>query len=187
MKKVAILVINLFFALSCYAKDFHFVYVRIDDSMNIEMVKDQIRILKNEFQNEDFVLYYSNYQMSMNATNYSEKELFGLINEQMSSSAITLFDEINKIGELFDRYLNVEFDENERLISTKYSQIIFNCIVGDNFVEDKYQDEVFARSILINSLNDFNLQINFYPCGAKYFDVKFSNQYNINNINIRVI
>ncbi|MDR1372929.1 MAG: hypothetical protein LBJ17_07445 [Dysgonamonadaceae bacterium] len=187
-KKIFLTIGILLVSLTISAKDFHFVYLRIDDSMDIELVKERIRDLTSEFENKDFVLYYSNHKATMDAENFSEKELLGLINEQMSSSAITLSNEVADIAEVLEKYLQAEFDENNRLVSPKYSQITLNCIVGDNFVENKYQDEVFARSIVVNSLSDFPLQINFYCCGARYSDVKFSNQYKLSKeINIKSI
>ena len=176
---------GMFISGSSFAQNFHFVYLRLDNSMNIDLVKEQITKLKSEFQDGNFVLFYSNEKTAMDAKNWNEKKLFGLIGEQMASNAITIPNEIDTISDYLENYLQLGFKESEngekRLYSKKYSSMSFDFLVGNDFVKKyKYQDEILAQTIIINSLSDFNFRINFYPCGADYSDIKFDSQYSIN-------
>lgn len=186
MKKETILVALFLFPLFGFARNFHFVYLRVDESMEISEVKKQISSLKDLIQGDDFVLYYSNSKKVMEADSYDEKELFGLVGEQMTSYDITIPDEIEIISGLFEKYLQAEFDESHRLVSPLYNQITLDFITGKDFLAKGYQDEILARGILVNNLLDFDMQINFYPAGADYSFVEFDPLYKIKHkINVK--
>lgn len=188
-KKLFIIVVAVFLSLSCFTKDFHFVYIRLDNSMDKDIFKEQIVKLKTTFTNSDFVLFYSNAEIVMDVQTWNQQELFGLISNQSSSVAVSVFDELENISVLLEKYLQMEIIEDDfgmKQIKSKfdYESISFDCFIGEEFFDNDKQNSLFARMLFANSLNqqNYNVDIFYYPCGANYTDeiVKFNSQYSIN-------
>jgi hypothetical protein len=136
---------------------------------------DKISDLKRNFESDDsYVVYYSNAQITMDRENWNEVELFGFITEQMSYPAISIPDELDLISETLERYMQLEFDsddENLQIISGNgFSSVIFDCLVGKEFISLKNTNGLLARTFVANSLNRsrFETVLNYHPCGSDY-------------------
>lgn len=185
MKRLVLLAVFWLSASAGFARDWHFVYLRIDNAMEAGSVKRQIERFALIFRQGDFVLYYSNAKRVMDAQTYDEQELFGLVSEQMSSYDITLYQELDMISGLLEKYFEPELDENHQVYSRRYDRLVFDFIVGKDFLDKDYPNDILARSILINSLMEADMQINFYPCGSDYQRVELNSLYLIKHqINI---
>jgi len=175
MKNTILICIALLNSLAVSAKDFHFVYIRFDNSMIKNGLIGQIDELKSSFGSEDdFVVYYSNAQIRMDKNLWDAEELFSLITEQMSYPAISIPDEVDLISESLEKKMKLEFDgndSNKRIVSGNgFSSLHFHYLVGKEFVASKNTDGLLARVFIINSLNlsDFSIKINYHPCGSYY-------------------
>ena len=168
-----------------FARDGYFIYLRIDNSMETGLIKRQIERFAPIFRQGDFVLYYSNAKQAMDAQTYDEQELFGLVSEQMSSHDITLYQELDTISALLEKYFELELDGNHQVYSRRYNRLVFDFIVGKDFLDKDYPNDLLARGILINGLNEIDMRINFYPCGSDYQKVELNPLYQIKHqINI---
>jgi len=167
--------ISVLFSVTSFAKDLHFVYVRLDiNSMDIDTLKAQIEKLVDSFSDSDFIVYYSNENTTMDKRSWNKNKLFVLINSQNSSIPIDIPDEIESIS------LPLEI----RLQEESYTDIHFDCFVGREFFEKEHQNDVLARMLIVNSLlqSKYNITLKYYPCGASYSQakIKFNPEYNIN-------
>lgn len=186
MKRLVLLAVFLLFAGLGFARDWHFVYLRVDKSMKPDSVKRQIEQFAPVFRQGDFVLYYSNTKREMDAQTYDEQELFGWVSEQGASYEITPYQELDTISVLLEKYFEPELDENHRVYSRRYNRLVFDFIVGKDFLDNNYLNEILARGILINGLNDVDMQINFFPFGSDYQKVELDSLYQIRHqINIK--
>ena len=160
-------------SVTSFAKDLHFIYVRLDNSMNTEILKTQIEKLKSNFNSSDFILYYSNENITMNKQSWDSNKLFGQISSQNSSIAISIPDELESISVPLENYLQEEY----------YSAIFFYCFVGNEFFDNNFQDMLLARMLIVNSLiqSKYSISLQYYPCGANYKQekIKFNPEYNI--------
>lgn len=185
MKRLVFLTVFLLSVSLVFARDGHFIYLRIDNSMEAGLVKRQIERFAPIFRQGDFVLYYSNAKRVMDAQTYDEQELFGLVSEQMSSYDITLYQELDMISVLLEKYFELELDGNHQVYSRQYNRLVFDFIVGKDFLDKDYPNDILARGILINSLDEIDMQFNFYPCGSDYQKVELNPLYQIKHqINI---
>ena len=174
MKQLIVLFISILFSATSFAKDLHFIYIRLDFSMDTEKLKAQIEKLKNSFTSDDFILYYSNENTTMDQQSWDRNKLFGQISSQNSSIAISIPDEIESISVPLEKQLQEE----------SYSTVYFNCFVGNEFFDKKFQDSLLARMFIVNSLerSKYNVFLQYYPSGATYNNekIKFNPEYNIN-------
>ena len=174
MKQFIILLISVLFSATSFAKDLHFIYVRLDSSMDTEKLKTQIEKLKNSFSGSDFIMYYSNENTTMDKQSWDRNKLFGLISSQNSSIAISIPDELESISVPLENHLQEE----------SYTAIHFRCFVGSEFFDKKFHDMLLARMLIVNSLlqSVYSVSIQYYPCGASYNQekIKFNPEYNIN-------
>ncbi len=183
-------------SLSLFARDFQFVYIRFDNSMSKSQLLQTITNLKNTFSDsEEFIIYYSNAQIIMDARSWNEADLYGIIMEQMSYSAISIPDETEKISELLEKYLKLNFEGqgiNKKVLSQEnFSTIKFNLLVGSEFVFSKNPNGLLARVFITNSLNKSNIDLNlcYYPCGSVYTenDLQFNSLYQLNNVKLQIV
>jgi len=174
MKQLIILLISVLFAVASYANSLHFVYVRLDNSMNTETLKKQIEKLKNSFSDSDFIVYYSNESTAMDKQSWDRNKLFGQINSQNSSLAVSIPDELENISVHLENYLH----------SASYNDVTFHFFVGNEFFNNSHQDMLLARLLIVNSLTQpkYSVTLQYYPCGATYNQekMKFNPEYNIN-------
>jgi hypothetical protein len=188
MKHTILICIALLSSLAVSAKDFHFVYIRYDNSMIKSELIEQIKGMKSSFSSGDYVVYYSNAQTVMDSKSWNEDELFGLITEQMSYPAISIPDEVELISESLEKYMELDFedeDTNKRIFSANnYSAVFFDCLVGKEFVASKNPNGLLARTFIVNSLNksNFDVKLKYYPCGSNYGenDLQFNLLYQLN-------
>jgi len=142
--------------------------------MNIEILKAQIQKLKNSFSDNDFIMYYSNENTTMDKQSWDRNSLFGQINSQNSSIAISIPDELESISVPLEDHLQKE----------SYSAVYFHCFVGNEFFDNNFQDMLLARMLIVNSLtqSEYSVFLQYYPCGATYNGnkTKFNPEYNIN-------
>ena len=134
--------------------------------------------------NDYFGLYYSNSRVIMDAENWDQSELFGLISEQMSSVYETTED-ATIISENLEKHIPFQFNNDKKLSSQKCDSLFFDFLVGNTFIENHYQEDVLARSIIISSLKDFDLQVTFYPCGADYSSLKANPLYDADSSSLK--
>jgi len=174
MKQLVILLISVLLSTGSFAKDLHFIYVRLDNSMDAEKLKTQVEKLKNSFSDNDFILYYSNESTTMDKRSWDRDQLFGLISGQNSSIAISIPDELECISVPLEKQLQEE----------SYSAVEFDCFVGDEFFDNDFQNMLLARMLIVNGLmqSKYSVSIQYYPCGATYSQekTKFNPEYNIN-------
>ena len=174
MKQLSILLLSVLFSSTSFAKDLHFIYVRLDNSMDTEILKTQIEKLINGFSDSDFVVYYSNEKTTMDNQSWDKDKLFGLISSQNSSIAISIPDELENISAPLEKHLQRE----------SYSFVYFDCFVGNEFFDNDFQDMLLARMLIVNSLiqSKYSVLLQYYPCGATYNQekMKFNPEYNIN-------
>lgn len=159
--------------------------------MDKDLLKEEILQLKNSFEGKsDYALFYSNAKEIMDMQSWNQQNLFGLISNQSSSVAFSVFEELDAISVMIEKYLQMEISEDDngyKMISSKleYESISFDCFVGDNFFDNNQQNTLIARMLFANSLNqqNFNVDVFYYPCGALYSDetIKFDSKYSINN------
>ena len=193
MKQILLLISICMFTLSSAlsAKEFHFAYIRIDPTMEKSKLMEQVKIWKDSRLSSDLVLFYSNStnnpKMTMDAKNWSEQELFGLISTHMSSVAITVIDEFDALSVLLEKYLKLEIIEDDfgfrRVVSAfDFDAISFYFFVGSDFLGNDYQNLLLAKLLLANSLDNFSVNVCYYPCGANYNDetIKFKTEYGLN-------
>ena len=170
------MLISVLFSVGGFAQDLHFIYVRFDFLMDTDTLKAQIEKLKNSLDNSDFIMYYSNENTTMDRDSWDRDMLFGQINSQNSSIAILISDELESISVPLEQHLQ------EKLYSTLY----FHCFVDNGFFDSKYQDELLAQMLIVNSLLQpkYSVSIQYYPCGASYNQekIRFNPEYNINLI-----
>ena len=105
MKQLILLLLSVLFSTTSFASDLHFIYIRLDNSMDIEKLKTQIEKLKNSFSGDDFIVYYSNDNITMDKKSWDKNKLFGQINSQNSSIAISIPDELESISIPLEKYL----------------------------------------------------------------------------------
>ena len=174
MKQLIMLLISVLFSATSFAEDLHFIYVRLDNSMNTETLKTQIEKLKNSFSGSDFIVYYSNENTTMDKQSWDGNKLFGQISSQNSSIAISIPDELENISVPLEKQLQKE----------SYSAVYFDCFVGSEFFDNDFQDMLLARMLIVNSLmqSKYSVSLQYYPCGATYTQekIKFNPEYNIN-------
>jgi hypothetical protein len=141
--------------------------------MDTEILEAQIKKLKTGFANSDFVLYYSNESTTMDKQSWDSNKLFGLINRQNSSIAISIPDEIENISLPLEKQLQAE----------SYNTVYFDCFVGSNFFDSDFQNTLLARLLIVNSLvqSEYKVLLRYFPCGATYTaqKTKFNPEYNI--------
>jgi hypothetical protein len=196
MRSLLMILMGVCLSLSLFARDFQFVYIRFDNSMSKSQLLQTITNLKNTFSDsEEFIIYYSNAQIIMDARSWNEADLYGIIMEQMSYSAISIPDETEKISELLEKYLKLNFEGqgiNKKVLSQEnFSTIKFNLLVGSEFVFSKNPNGLLARVFITNSLNKSNIDLNlcYYPCGSVYTenDLQFNSLYQLNNVKLQIV
>ena len=174
MKQLIIFLMSVLFSTTAFARDLHFIYVRLDNSMDTEKLKAQIEKLVTGFSDSDFIVYYSNENTTMNEQSWDRNKLFGLISSQNSSIAISIPDELESISVPLEKHLQDE----------TYSALHFDCFVGNDFFENNFQDMLLARMLIVNSLmqSKYRVALQYYPSGATYNreKIKFNPEYNIN-------
>ena len=175
MKKFIIILVSVLFSATSFAKDLHFIYIRLDNrSMNTEKLKAQIEKLKNGFSGSDFIVYYSNENTTMDKQSWDKNILFGQISNQTSSIAISIPDEVESISVPLENHLREK----------SYSAVYFECFVGNDFFDNNFQNVLFARMLIVNSLlqSKYSVSFRYYPCGAtcNQEKIKFNPEYNIN-------
>jgi hypothetical protein len=142
--------------------------------MDTEKLKAQIEKLKASFSDSDFIVYYSNENTTMDKQSWDRNKLFGLINSQNTSIAISIPDELESISVPLEIVLQEE----------SYSAVYFDCFVGNEFFDKNFQDTLLARMLIVNSLlqSKYSVSLLYYPCGATYKQekIKFNPEYNIN-------
>lgn len=181
MKKIYSIVLFVIF-LSCFSvkgQDFHLIYLRQDISMDNDSIVATLSQLADQYPNR--VLYFSNDGIIMDAKTWKEKDLRSAIFTRGSLQPMSTSVELNLLSSLLEKYLRLEFVGNQ-IVTKKYKKVIFDFIVGDDFVENGYQDFLIAKLLYYNSLNLGNIpiDINYYRCGATYQKVTISSQYTIN-------
>ena len=173
MKQFLIILISVFFSTTSFANDLHFIYVRLDNSMDSEKLKAQIEKRINSFSGSDFIVYYSNENTTMDNQSWDRNKLFGQISSQNSSISISIPDELESISVPLEQQLQAE----------SYSAVCFHCFVGSEFFDNNYQNMLIARMLIVNSLiqSAYSVSIQYYPSGATYNQEKttFSPEYNI--------
>jgi len=174
MKQVIIFLISVLFSVNSFAGDLHFIYIRLDHSMDTEILKTQIEKVNAGFSGSDFIVYYSNGNTTMNNQSWDKNKLFGLISSQNSSIAISIPDELENISVPLEKQLQDE----------SYNAIYFDCFVGSEFFDNDFQNTLLARMLIINSLvqSKYSISLQYYPCGATYNQdkIKFNPEYNMN-------
>ena len=174
MKQLLILLISVLVSTTSFAKDLHFIYIRLDNSMDTEKLKAQIEKLKDGFSDGDFIVYYSNENTTMDKQSWDRNKLFEQISSQNSSIAISLPDELENISVPLEKLLQRE----------SYSAVYFECFVGSEFFDNNFQDTLLARMLIVNSLiqSEYPVSLRYYPGGAAYNreKIKFNPEYNIN-------
>ena len=174
MKQFIILLVSVLVSTTSFAKDLHFIYVRLDNSMDTEKLKAQIEKLKTGFSDGDFILYYSNENTTMDKQSWDRNKLFEQISGQNSFIAISIPDELENISVPLEKLLQRE----------SYSAVYFECFVGSEFFDNNFQDTLLARMLIVNSLteSEYNVSLRYYPSGATYNreKIKFNPEYNIN-------
>jgi hypothetical protein len=142
--------------------------------MDAEILKTQIEKLKTSFTKSDFVLYYSNENTTMDKQSWNKNKLFGLIDSQNSSVAISIPDELE----------NISLSLEQQLQDESYSAIYFDCFVGSSFFDNNFQNMLLARMLIVNSLlqSEYKVLLRYFSCGAAYNaqKTKFNSEYNIN-------
>ena len=136
MKRLIILLISVLVSATSFAKDLHFIYIRLDNSMDTEKLKTQIEKLKNKF-NGNFIVYYSNENTTMDQQSWDRNKLFGQISSQNSSIAISIPDEIESISIPLEKQLQEE----------SFSSVCFYCFVGNEFFDKNFQNILLARML----------------------------------------
>lgn len=179
--------LSLFGAIS--AKDLHFAYIRIDNSMDNDLIKEQLNKWEERYSNDDFVVYYSNSGKTMNASNWNKNELFQLISNQSSSISISIIDELETLSQLLEKHLKMDISEDKNgfrhITSTSnYESISFDNFVGESYFSNDYHNILLSKLIIVNSLNqtNFSVDVFYYPCGADYEEktIQFNSAYSIN-------
>ena len=176
MRQLIIILVSVLFSATSFAKDLHFIYVRLDHSMDTGKLKAQIEKLITNSSGGDFILYYSNENTTMDKHSWDKNTLFGQISSQNSTIAISIPDELESISAPLETQLQ----------EASYSAIYFDCFVGADFFEKKFQDMLLARMLIVNSLlnSKYSVSLQYFPCGATYNQekIKFNPEYNINVI-----
>jgi len=142
--------------------------------MDTEILKAQIEKLIAGLSDNDFVVFYSNENTTMDKQSWDQDKLFGLISSQNSYRAISIPDELENISVPLEKHLQRE----------SYSSVYFDCFVGNVFIDNDFQNTLLARMLIVNSLiqSKYNILLQYYPCGATYNQdkIKFNPEYNIN-------
>jgi hypothetical protein len=127
------------------------------------------------------LLYFSNEHFSMDANNWDDKEIRGAVFTQGTIQPLSTIEELNQLSTLLERHLQLEFVD-KHIVTKKYNKVVIDCIVGNDFIDNNYQDFLLARLLYYNSLNldDIPIEINFYRCGATYQNVPVGHQYTTN-------
>ena len=173
MKQLVLFFVSVLFSVTSFAKDLHFIYIRLDNSMDTEKLKTQIEKLKTGLSGGDFIVYYSNENTTMDKQSWDKNQLFRQISSQNSSIAISIPDELE----------NISVPLEEQLQKESYSTIVFDCFVGNEFFDNNFQNTLIARMLIVNGLlkSKYNVSLLYYPCGATYNQekIKFNPEYNI--------
>lgn len=199
MKKALILIIFVVHFVGCvYSKDFHFIYIVVDKTMQYELINDKLSKLIYEIDNEgeDFVLLYSNAYPKLVVDKVSEIESIKLqIANIATYTAIDPSDELSKFVSIFQdkEICKVEKDTTDNQLSIKplgmYHSIVFDVFVGDSFFKQGFHNSLLAKFLFASDLHlkDFNVDIIYYNSSSILLDltkVKFNELYNYNNIKI---
>lgn len=199
MKKSLIFIILFvhFFGFA-YSKDFHFIYVAVDKTIQYELLNYKLSQLIGEIdkKGEDFVLFYSNAYPKLVVDKVSEIESVKLqIANIATYTAIDPFDELSQFISIFQEkeVCKVEKDTTVNQLTVKplgmYHSIVFDVFVGNTFFKQGFHNSLLAKFLFASDLHhkDFNVDIIYYNSSTIVLDlamVKFNELYSYNNLKI---
>lgn len=195
VRNTLILASLLFFCCeNLFSKDFHFVYIALDKSMHYNVVNEKLTTLSDVItdNNEEFVLLLSNSYPKFITNKRSDlNDVKDMISNTNSFIAIDIYEELNVLLNLFDKYEVCKIVEdkqtNQKYVRPieKYNSVSFHLFVGDDFINMGYQNSLFMKFLFASDLQlkDFNVDLYYYNTSNLNDDVlKFNNLFRINNI-----
>lgn len=190
MKKILLIIIALFtFVLSAISQEYHFIYIRLDASMDYSTVTIKLNALTSDIEKNKgkFVVLFSNTSPKMVATTTSDVQ--EITKEFSTTSFMTI-----ELNEELDAWLNI-LENNEICsmvngkiaLSNNVSSVAFNMFVGDEFVEAGMQNHLLAKFLYASDLHNSNININYYNSSQLTEDItRFSEIYQKNNLLIQL-
>lgn len=176
MKKIHYLFLSLYLIPLCgFAQSkLHFVYIRHDNSTDIEILENSLDKFFQQHSADDYIVFYSDVNpIIMQKNNFSLHEIKDAINNKNSIVGINPKAELNAISSMYENYKGLH-NEN----------VIIDCFVSEEFFDYDYANSIIAQFLIVNGLhNTLSVDVNFYPCGGKISEKQnvYSVQYNIQN------
>ena len=83
--------------------------------------------------------------------------------------------------------MGLYFSGNQ-LMSEKYTSLVFDFFVGEYFEKNDYFTGIVAPLILANSLENFDYDVNIYPCGYDFYkdNIWLETKYNLLNLEKKI-
>jgi hypothetical protein len=198
MKRITGLFIGMLLCVAVNAKDFHFVYIALDNTMDFSQVNQKLNSLKNQIRNnnEDFILLFSNsYPKTITSKLNEIDDIQREIANTASFTAIDVPEELNIFLKIFEdnEVCQVVRDttENKLRIMPKgdYKAISLDFFVGDDFFDSDYNNNLLAKFLFASDLQlkDFNVDIYYYnTSNLNEEKIKFNKIFTGNNLKIHL-
>jgi len=191
MKRWFFILMALFsFLLSVKSQNFHFIYIRLDGSMDYSIVAQKLKSLTTDIEknNEKFVALFSNSTPAMSAATISEVQ--DIINEFSITSSFMAIDVNEELKEWLNTFENNKlFKMNgDKIVLTHYSSITFEMFVGYRFFETEMQNHLLSKFLFASDLQSNNTTVNYYTSSQPQLtedNIKFNEIYQTNNLQIQ--
>ena len=189
MKKLLIFLIALFSFLSAaMSQDFHFIYIRLDASMDYSVVTDKLNVLTSNIgkNNEKFVALFSNEKMVATAIG-EVQEIKNKFSTTASFMAIVANDELDALLNVWEDNEVCRLNNGKIVLKNNVASIAFDMFVGDAFVETGMQNHILAKFLYTSDLQSENVVINYYNSSKLTEDkIQFNEIYQKNNVQIQL-
>ena len=191
MKKLLIFLITLFsFCSAAMSQDFHFIYIRLDASMDYSVVAKKLDTLTGNIEknNEKFVVLFSNETPKMVATAMGEvQEIKNKFSTTSSFMSIVANDELDALLNVWENNDVCRMNNGKIVLRNNVASIAFDMFVGDEFVEREMQNHILAKFLYASDLQNENVVINYYNSSQlTEEEIKFNKIYQKNNLQIQL-
>jgi len=189
MKKLLIFLITLFSLCSAaLSQDFHFIYIRLDASMDYSVVAKKLNTLTGNIEkhNGKFVALFSN-DKTVATTKSEMQEILNKFSTTSSYMAIVSSAELDAWMNVFEDNEVCRMNNGEIAFKSNIASIAFDMFVGNEFVETGMQNHILAKFLYASGLQSENVVINYYNSSKLTEEkIKVNEIYQKNNLQIQL-
>lgn len=190
MKKTLLIFTALFsLVFAVMSQEFHFIYIRLDASMDYSIVTHKLNVLTNDIEKnkENFVVLYSNASPKKVAITKNDVQEITKEFSTTSYMAIELNDELEAWVNVLENNEICHIVNGKIALKNNVSSIAFDMFVGDEFVETEMQNHLLAKFLYASDLQGNTTNINYYNSSLLTEDTtKLSEIYQNNNLQIQL-